>query len=233
VNPELFERTKDHFFGAIQKGYKLNGIAVDNETLIGLQKNLVTFSLFKNHHNMRDVASMLTDGGKLRTYADFEKEALKVSVNYNTNWLQSEYQTAVSSAESASQWNDIQKTKGEYTLLKYVTQHDEKVRHEHETFDGTTLPVDHPYWNTHFPPNGFRCRCYVQKLKPFTKDGKAVPVTKKPKEETYSSEFNFNAGKTQKIFGENHTYFKNLDDLTIKRLNEYAQNVSLRRSKWW
>ena len=24
-----------------------------------------------------------------------------------------------------------------------------------------TLPYDHPYWQTHYPPNGFGCHCYV------------------------------------------------------------------------
>jgi SPP1 gp7 family putative phage head morphogenesis protein len=217
----------------LKAGYKLNGSTVDTETLIGLQKNLVTFSLFKNHQNMRDIASLLTVDGKQIAYKDFETEALKISLNYNQNWLRTEYETAVASAKSASQWIDIEQTKGEYTLLKYVTQHDEKVRHEHTQFDNTILPVEHPYWNTHFPPNGFNCRCTVIKLKPIDKDGNKVAVTKKPNEETYHSEFNFNAGKTKQIFSENHTYFKNLNDATINKLKDYSETVSLTRSRWW
>ena len=233
VDDELFNATKDNLFGALEKGYSLNGTVVDGETLIGLQKNLVVFSLFKNHHNMRDVASLLTIDGKKIAYADFEKEALKVSISYNKNWLKTEYDTTVSTAESASKWVDIQKSKSIYSLLQYVTKHDDKVRHEHANFNGTILPVNHPYWNTHFPPNGWNCRCTVEKLKPVYPDGTAVPITAKPNEETYQSQFNFNAGKTKQIFGENHTYFKNVNDDTIKQLNEYAETVSLKRSKWW
>lgn len=233
VDEALFNATKDNLFGALEKGYSLNGTVVKAETLVALQKNLVIFSLFKNHQNMRDVASLLTVDGKKIAYADFEREALKISVNYNKNWLKTEYDTTVKTAESVAQWTDIQQTKKTYSLLRYVTQHDNKVRHEHAEYDGTTLPVDHSYWNTHYPPNGFNCRCYVEKLKPVDTSGEPVPVTKKPNEETYGSEFNFNAGKTKQIFGENTSYFKNLNEETIKKLNEYAETVSLKRNKFW
>ena len=32
---------------------------------------------------------------------------------------------------------------------------------EHRAWEGLILPIDHPFWQTHFPPNGFRCRCAV------------------------------------------------------------------------
>ncbi len=33
-----------------------------------------------------------------------------------------------------------------------------------DTPRGTVLPWDHPFWRTHYPPNGWRCRCAVQQL---------------------------------------------------------------------
>jgi hypothetical protein len=35
-------------------------------------------------------------------------------------------------------------------------------RPEHLAFDGLTLPHDHPFWDTHYPPNGWGCKCYVE-----------------------------------------------------------------------
>ena len=32
----------------------------------------------------------------------------------------------------------------------------------HEELDGLCLPTDHSFWNTHYPPNGWGCQCYVQ-----------------------------------------------------------------------
>lgn len=34
-------------------------------------------------------------------------------------------------------------------------------RPHHVALDGTILPHDHPFWSTHFPPNGWGCQCYV------------------------------------------------------------------------
>ncbi|GIX33432.1 MAG: hypothetical protein KatS3mg125_1388 [Lysobacterales bacterium] len=34
-------------------------------------------------------------------------------------------------------------------------------RPEHLAWDGLTLPSDHPFWQTHYPPNGWGCSCYV------------------------------------------------------------------------
>lgn len=32
---------------------------------------------------------------------------------------------------------------------------------EHDCWDGLILPVEHPFWKTHFPPNDFGCGCSV------------------------------------------------------------------------
>ncbi|BBB99097.1 putative AlkP superfamily pyrophosphatase or phosphodiesterase [Bradyrhizobium japonicum] len=37
-------------------------------------------------------------------------------------------------------------------------------RPEHKAWDGTILPVDDPWWQTHFPPNGWFCHCWVESL---------------------------------------------------------------------
>ncbi|MCX8520196.1 MAG: phage minor head protein [Rhodoferax sp.] len=34
-------------------------------------------------------------------------------------------------------------------------------RKEHLAWHGLTLPHDHPFWQTHFPPNGWLCHCRV------------------------------------------------------------------------
>ena len=42
---------------------------------------------------------------------------------------------------------------------KYVTVGDDRVRDRHIALEGTVLPKTDPFWQTHYPPNGWACRC--------------------------------------------------------------------------
>ncbi|WP_245429243.1 phage minor head protein, partial [Rhodoplanes elegans] len=67
-------------------------------------------------------------------------------------------------ARAAGQWNRIQRTKRALPYLLYVRSASERKRPEHLRWVGTILPVDHPFWSTHFPPNGWNCKCSVRQL---------------------------------------------------------------------
>lgn len=45
---------------------------------------------------------------------------------------------------------------------RYITAGDHRVRPQHQEWHGIILPREHPFWQTHFPPNGFNCRCHAQ-----------------------------------------------------------------------
>lgn len=47
---------------------------------------------------------------------------------------------------------------------RYIAVQDERTRQQHKTWHGTVLPVDDKFWDSHYPPNGWRCRCIVQQL---------------------------------------------------------------------
>jgi hypothetical protein len=43
--------------------------------------------------------------------------------------------------------------------------HDDSVlnpRKQHQAWNGLTLRHDHPFWQIHYPPNGWGCHCYVE-----------------------------------------------------------------------
>ena len=46
----------------------------------------------------------------------------------------------------------------------WVYRHNDSVlypRPQHLAWNGLTLPAGHPFWETHYPPNGWGCRCAV------------------------------------------------------------------------
>ncbi len=103
----------------------------------------------------------------------------------------------------ARKWNEAQAVKHLYPNLKYMTAHEERVREDHAKLDGIVRPIDDPFWDTHYPPNGWRCRCSVRS----TRD-EATPLKDIPKVPVHKH-FRHNVGKTGQIFDEKqHPYFK-------------------------
>ena len=75
------------------------------------------------------------------------------------------YDTNVRQAYAASRWQMIEDTAADFPALEY--HHSDKVRQprlQHLAWDGIVLPVSHPFWTTHFPPNGWGCKCFVRQI---------------------------------------------------------------------
>jgi len=80
----------------------------------------------------------------------FDSQRLKLIFDVNTR-----------QAYAAGQWQNIEDAKATHPYIRYITKGDDRVRDEHAAWDGVTLPVDDPFWNTHTPPCGYRCRCRI------------------------------------------------------------------------
>jgi hypothetical protein len=52
-----------------------------------------------------------------------------------------------------------------------VTSISERKRPQHLVWVGTTLPIDDPWWRTHYPPNGWNCKC---RARPRSDDSRAT-----------------------------------------------------------
>jgi SPP1 gp7 family putative phage head morphogenesis protein len=82
-----------------------------------------------------------------------------VRTTFNPARLQLIYDVNTRMAYAAGRWERIQAAKATHPYLRYVTRADERVRKSHRPWHNVTLPVDDPFWHTHYPPNGWRCRC--------------------------------------------------------------------------
>jgi SPP1 gp7 family putative phage head morphogenesis protein len=74
------------------------------------------------------------------------------------------YWANMHSAHAAGEWSRIQETKTFLPWLTYVSSVSERKRPLHLSWVGTTLPVDDPWWRSHYPPNGWNCKCSVRQV---------------------------------------------------------------------
>lgn len=69
-------------------------------------------------------------------------------------------------SHAAGRWQRIEAASAQLPYLVYTAVLDNRTRDEHAAWGGRNgvrivLPVDHPFWQTHYPPNGWHCRCTV------------------------------------------------------------------------
>ncbi len=72
--------------------------------------------------------------------------------------------TNVRTAYARGRWERIERQAEARPYLRYVSVLDDRTRPQHRAWHGTVLPVGHPFWRTHYPPNDWYCRCTVQQL---------------------------------------------------------------------
>lgn len=124
-----------------------------------------------------ELAKAVEDGTRLEEWAKTIRERLqasgwwgkrtvvdtatgeKVTTTFDPKRLELIYQVNTRQSYGSGRWARIERTKDRFPFVMYRTMRDERVRASHRPWDGVTLPVDHPWWRTHFPPNGWRCRC--------------------------------------------------------------------------
>ncbi|WP_435135740.1 phage minor head protein [Formosa sp. A9] len=145
---------------------------------------------------------MVDENGKERSFNAFKQLVLDKHPTYNQNYLQAEYQTAKASGQMAAKWAGFQRNKTRYPYLKYRTVGDEHVRDDHAQLDGFIAHIDDPIWDKIYPPNDWRCRCYVVQTNQAPEDD-ALPDLKFMK-----PAFSVNVGKTGVVFNDQaHPYF--------------------------
>jgi SPP1 gp7 family putative phage head morphogenesis protein len=83
----------------------------------------------------------------------------------NTGWrARVIYETNMKTAYAAGRYGQLQRMKKLFPFWRYRIGNSRKHRPEHEAWNGLVLRADDPWWDTHYPPNGWGCNCYVQPL---------------------------------------------------------------------
>lgn len=110
-------------------------------------------------------------GEKGATLAEFRKDFDRIVATHGWSYKGGRgwrsaviYNTNLRMARGAGRWAQIQRTKGDRPYIRYSAILDSHTRPLHRDWHGTVLPVDDPWWNTHWPPNGWNCRCTAQSV---------------------------------------------------------------------
>ena len=72
------------------------------------------------------------------------------------------YDANLRTARAAGQWDRAQRTQDTHPYVLYELGPSENHRTEHVAWAGTILSVKDPWWRTHWPPNGWGCKCRVR-----------------------------------------------------------------------
>jgi len=78
--------------------------------------------------------------------------------------LETIFRTNMQSAYAAGAWQAIEEQKELAPFLMYDAVDDHRTRPLHASWDQKVLPVKSPWWGSHYPPNGYNCRCGVIQL---------------------------------------------------------------------
>ena len=203
--------------GAMWEGLGKDSFKVNKQTgaiapeVLQMQRNLYKFSGAKSYVMLQDINRLLrSDKGK--NWQILLSEVLKLNPKYNKNYLQAEWQTAKQSGYHAANWQEYTRMKDIYPNLKYMTMKDNNVREAHQMLDSFIAPIDSNFWKVCYPPNGWRCRCYVvQTAEPASQERISYQTLS---EKDFPKEFRGNIGIGGQVFkedssnyGKPHPYF--------------------------
>lgn len=211
------------FNSAIDEGFKLSGYLPDAVFDSRLRQSAYIFSGYKTNSMLKEITSLLKDEkGIIKPFNKFRDEVLSVDNKYNVNWLKTEYNQAISTSQQASRWKQYEESQDEF-FLQYRTAGDERVRDSHYKLNKITLPMSDGFWDEHYPPNGWGCRCTsVQVLKSQYKETTKEEVDKNTKNFFTGPEkiFAYNPGKTTALFPPKHPYYN------VSEGNDVIINIS-------
>ena len=177
----------------------------EDEVLVkALRNNAFQFSGAKTFQQVKEMSDFVAlHGDGIISAAEYQAKAKEIFGTYNKVWLRTEVAQASNTAQMASKWQDIEADKDIFPFLKYDTVGDAVVRPDHAALDGVIKAVNDVFWDSYYPPNGWNCRCDVQRL-----DEAEPTKTKDVDFPNVPDSMKFNAGKKKVLFSPEHPYFE-------------------------
>lgn len=112
------------------------------------------------------LAKVMDEGGTLVDFKAQISDIIKAQgwTGKKAHRVDNIFRTNLQTAYMAGRYEQMQKTTRLRPYWRYLAVEDKRTRPSHTALDGKVYPADHDFWNSFYPPNGFRCRCTVQSL---------------------------------------------------------------------
>lgn len=230
---DIYFWTADKLLKGYKEGYEKQFFSPDwtirdNNLLTRVQNNIFAFSGAKTYAEMQELRDAVYENGTLLSPGDFRRRARQINARYNVSYLDVERQQVIAAGTQGSRWIDFQETRDTHPYLEYVTANDEHVREEHRRLHGLIYPIDDPFWDSYYPPNGWRCRCsgrkcterdYRHKVTNYKGSLPSSEDAQKMGGKVVAKPFRHNVGKSRIVFEAGHPYFKANDDAKALQLS--------------
>jgi len=100
------------------------------------------------------------------TFADFKADLGEIMATRGWEGYRADniFRTNLQTAYNVGRYKEMSEAKAQRPYWRYSAVNDSRTRPTHAALNGKVFPADHPFWDTWYPPNGFRCRCSVVSL---------------------------------------------------------------------
>jgi len=103
------------------------------------------------------------------SFGDFKKECAEIFTRRGwtgkREWrVQNIFRTNIQTAYNSGRYQKQKENAEYFPYLQYNAVGDRRTRPTHAAMNGKVFPINHPFWDTWYPPNGYRCRCSTLSL---------------------------------------------------------------------
>ncbi|QAR31133.1 phage head morphogenesis protein [Ornithobacterium rhinotracheale] len=222
----LWEYYYQQLSSAVDLGYAPTLEHYSEDLALSLKRNIAEFSAFKETSFRKQLEASLSENGRVLSWKEFKQKAEALNIEYNHRWLKTEYDQTIATATQAGKYQEYLENKHLYPNLKYKTIGDHRVREKHKQWDELILPVEHPFWKTHLPPNDWGCRCYVV---PTDEEPNREIQNDTPLKETFAN----NPALNGKIFPTSgYLTFGGLSPETIEKIIDWSHEMFKRAERY-
>ena len=224
----MVKETANELMKAVITGYNKKNIEYntpDYNMLTNLERNIYHFSAAKNYQELQTFTlAIKDDNGKIRSFNDYKRAIDQIHLKYNS-WLETEYDAAIGGSQMASKWVDFP----EGSILEYRTAGDSRVRDDHAKLNGTKRKKEDPFWNTYYPPNGWKCRCTAIELSSDTSETPLKDIQRPKIQDLWRT----NTAKKGLVFPEDHPYYKGIPKEVLEKEKAIHADVVRKNIRAW